>query len=190
MKYDRRTSRGSAFNDQGSDINQGILANVKACSLCKNAPGNHQVLKCMNCKEKFHSCCVLKPVTSEILSALYSNPSLWWFCLGCLTAMEKETQSVEHISNIEDLKTMMEEIKNSIIQDVKTMIDDKLQSPKEAAINIIHNSNQEVLNSFSSVVTHKTTENTTTTESEIKESHVLLLKVRENVTIQRKKLDM
>ena len=153
LKYDCRTSRGSAINeltDQGCDINQGILTNVETCSLCKNAPDNLQVLKCMNCKEKFHNCCVLKPVTSEMISALYSNRSLWWFCLGCLTTKEKETQNPDHTSNIDQLKTMMEEMKDSIIQDVKTMIDNKLQSPKEAELNIIHNSNQEVPNSFSS----------------------------------------
>ena len=109
-----------------------FLPTIKTCTLCKNVPDNNSVIKCMNCKEKFHSCCLLKPVTPKIMSSLNNNPSLWWFCLSCLKTMDNECSNESTPDNhIEDLKTMMEEMKKSIIHEVNVTIDNKLQSQKE-----------------------------------------------------------
>ena len=187
LKYDCRTSRKSALDEiiyQGKDINQGTLTNYKTCSQCKNTPDINSVIKCMNCKEKFHITCLLKPVTPEIVSNLNTNPTLWWFCLSCLTSMTEEND-LENTQSTQNLKSMMEEMKLSIIHEVNATIDNKFQSIKEnKCMNTDEDTgwNATAPKLFSDIVSGDA-RNVQTTKMNLKEKHVLLVKVKENETI-------
>ena len=94
--------------DQGDDLNQGMIIDKK-CSFCKVSSDNHDIVRCMGCKEEYHSCCTLQPITHEILDVIGENPSVWWFCIRCLIGSARENNDIskseknERLSNTEDL---------------------------------------------------------------------------------------
>ena len=104
----------------------------KKCSFCKVSSDNHDIVRCMGCKEEYHSCCTLQPITHEILDVIGENPSVWWFCIRCLIGSARENNDIskseknERLSNTEDLKSIMKEMKDSIIHEVKDMIEKKM----------------------------------------------------------------
>ena len=89
LKPDGRSRRGRCWkewNTCGKPINQGVILGGKMCSQCNQDPDNDkEVIKCMKCCHLFHSTCLHMPISEETMKVLSKNPSLWWFCLTCVT---------------------------------------------------------------------------------------------------------
>ena len=56
-----------------------------ACSVCTNEVSDvNQIIECPTCKEKFHVPCLTYSLPDDTITALQSNPCLWWFCATCV----------------------------------------------------------------------------------------------------------
>ena len=94
LKLDGRTTRGrqlKELNSCGKPMKQGILHSKKCCSKCNEAPAEDDIIECMCCNQLFHPPCLLKPVDENFLKLSTENPSVFWFCLGCLSSKSVPT---------------------------------------------------------------------------------------------------
>ena len=95
LKVDGRKKRGLAWtklNTCGKAVNQGAIVSNKVCSNCNKSPDfDKQVIKCMKCNLSFHIDCLLMPITEADVKQISENPSMWWFCLSCVSTKTGET---------------------------------------------------------------------------------------------------
>ena len=93
LKIDGRTARGKILKDLslcGKPLKQGVLQCKKICTHCNNTPEDEEIIECMDCHHSFHVSCLLKPLPNATMDAIAVNPSLWWFCLGCVSCKRGE----------------------------------------------------------------------------------------------------
>ena len=99
LKLDGRTARGRSWKElsaNGKPINQGALISNKICSHCNETPDpQSHTIKCMKCDLSFHITCLLKPVTEEEVKRISENPSMWWFCLNCISAKSSDITAAQ-----------------------------------------------------------------------------------------------
>ena len=103
LKLDGRTGRGRCWKDlslSGNAINQGALVSGKICSHCNQTPeADTDIIKCMKCSHMFHTTCLLKPLSENDVALLSNNPSMWWFCLNCISVKSGEAVTTSSFSN-------------------------------------------------------------------------------------------
>ena len=141
LKLDGRTSRGRLWKELnmcGNPLNQGALLSGKMCSNCNKTPDfDKEVIRCMKCNLPFHIRCLLKPLTEEFVKSLSENPSLWWFCLSCISA--KSTDTVPDGNVVADanasadiiLKATLTTFKKDMLQLVSETIDRKFKESQQ-----------------------------------------------------------
>ena len=89
IKLDGRTVRGRLLKDLqscGKPLKQGALISKKVCSKCNESPDQKEIIECMRCHDPFHITCLLNPISETFLDLVSTDPSVWWFCLGCMSA--------------------------------------------------------------------------------------------------------
>ena len=139
LKIDGRTSRGKILKDlsmSGEPLKQGILISKKLCSHCDNTPDDDEtIIECMNCHHSFHTPCLLKPLSEDTVNAFTSNPSLWWFCLGCISCKRNDASCNSNSDHVEVsapsdvvLKSSLMSFKKDILTLVGETMDTKLKS--------------------------------------------------------------
>ena len=64
------------------------------CSHCNQAPdADKEVIKCMKCNHSFHINCMHLPISEDVVKVISDNPSMWWFCLSCVSVKSSDTLS-------------------------------------------------------------------------------------------------
>ena len=79
------------LHDSGQPLKQGILLSKKTCSKCNETPDEEAVIECMCCHQRFHLPCLLKPIDKSFVKLVAENPSVWWYCLGCVSLKSSES---------------------------------------------------------------------------------------------------
>lgn len=137
LKIDGRTVRGRQWremNSCGKPLKQGILQLKKVCSKCNASPEDDEKVECMNCHQFFHITCLLKPLHPDFLDTIAENPSVYWFCPGCIPTKAAdhpvETSSNElsdsSMSNVILTSTLLN-FKKEILSLVSETMESKLQ---------------------------------------------------------------
>ena len=112
LKLDGRNKQGRCWkelNTCGKPINQGAIIGGKMCSNCNQCPDfEKQVIKCMKCNHSFHIECLLIPINEEYVQNISQNPSMWWFCLSCMSVKLNDAASDNQMS--ESTTTMQPDI--------------------------------------------------------------------------------
>ena len=103
LKLDGRSARGRSWKKLsgcGKPVNQGALVNNTICSHCNATPdaNKNTVIKCMGCNLAFHTTCLLMPITENAVKCIAENPSMWWFCLNCISVKSGDSQTFPHSS--------------------------------------------------------------------------------------------
>lgn len=137
LKLDGRTARGRQWkelNNCGKPLKQGVLEANKKCSHCALITDDDGVIvKCQSCYHDFHSPCLIKPVTNEFVLIMSENPSVFWFCPGCLSSKSAESTVCGKSSAAEGnlpsdviLQTTLMNFKRDILSLVSETIENKL----------------------------------------------------------------
>ena len=113
------------------------------CSNCSQSPDfEKDVIKCMKCNHSFHICCLLLPITENDVKNISENPSLWWFCVNCMSAKSGDvTASANALPENNDipsdvmLKTTLAAFKKDILTLVSETIDRKFKESHETKSN-------------------------------------------------------
>ena len=104
LKLDGRTLRGRKWkelNASGSPLKQGALLGKKLCTKCNATPDlEREAIECMSCHLHFHLPCLLEPVSESFIETVSTNPSVYWFCLGCISC--KSSNESAPIGNLND----------------------------------------------------------------------------------------
>ena len=103
LKLDGRTTRGKQWKEisnGGCPLKQGVLLPTKLCSYCNESPNlEKETIQCMCCHSWFHISCLIKPLSEGFVDIVATNPSVWWYCLGCMSSKssDNQTSSVDHL---------------------------------------------------------------------------------------------
>ena len=154
LKLDGRTVRGRQWkdlHDSGQPLKQGILLSKKACSKCNETPDEEAIIECMCCHQRFHLLCLLKPVDKSFVELVAENPSVWWYCLGCLSF--KSSESV--MSNNNDTNT-----DGSMVSDV--VLHNTLMNFKKDILTLVSETMDHKLSALPSLITASNTKKTST----------------------------
>ena len=136
LKLDGRTSRGRLWKDLntcGKPMNQGIILGGKMCSNCNQAPDfDKEVIKCMKCNHPFHAKCMHLPISEESVKSFSENPSMWWFCLSCVSVKSAESSinnnQISESSSVQSdiiLQTTLSTFKKDMLNLISETIDRK-----------------------------------------------------------------
>ena len=158
LKLDLRTVRGRKWKDwsaSGNPLKQGILLGKKMCSKCKTSPDmDKEVIECMSCHMEFHLPCLLEPLPKSFVETVSKNPSIFWFCAGCIAGTTvHESTSGDINNNATDanvlpsdvvLQSTLLEFKREILKLVGETIEAKFKccsGPVENTKNVMPNNN-------------------------------------------------
>ena len=136
LKLDGRTVRGKSWKElstSGKPLKQGVLISKKVCSFCNQTPAaDKEVIECMSCHSHFHIKCLVKPVTEEFLHVVSENPSVWWFCLACLSCKNIDGTTVltpdAHVENDVVMQRQLMSFKKEILTLVGETMENKFNS--------------------------------------------------------------
>ena len=140
LKLDGRTVRGRQWKEIsncGKPLKQGVLLPTKSCSFCHEAPDiEKETIQCMCCHSYFHISCLIKPLSEEFLNLVSTNPSIWWYCLGCLSSKSSaiQTSNAEHLPdgsmdfNDVVLQTTLMNFKSDVLTLVSETMENKFKS--------------------------------------------------------------
>ena len=136
LKIDGRTVRGRQWrelNSSGKPLKQGILHLKKVCSTCNVSPEDKEKIECMSCHQLFHITCLLTPVDGEFLKLIAENPTVFWFCPGCISckvpeAIQVETSALTNDTSMSDvvLQSTLMNFKKEILTLVSETMESKL----------------------------------------------------------------
>ena len=143
LKLDGRTSRGRLWKDLntcGKPMNQGIILGGKMCANCNQAPDfDKEVIKCMKCNHPFHAKCMHLPISEESVKSFSENPSMWWFCLSCVSVKSAESSinnnQISESSSVQSdiiLQTTLSTFKKDMLNLISETIDRKLNDYNRA----------------------------------------------------------
>ena len=149
LKLDGRTCRGHAWKElskSGKALNQGVLHSNKMCSNCNATPDvEKECIKCMKCNHVFHAKCLLKPLVENELKTIAQNPSLWWFCSGCICLKSGDANNHDNteLGATADviLQNTLMVFKKDMLQLVSETIEKKLHNHKAIPATTSSNSN-------------------------------------------------
>ena len=145
LKIDGRTLRGRQWKDinaSGNPLKQGALVAKKICSKCNKAPDmEKEVIECMCCHLYFHMPCLIKPLTENFLETVSTNPSVWWFCLGCITC-----KSNESTINVDS------DLPSEAVLPTDVVMQNSLLSFKRDILNLVAETMENKFNSFAGLI--------------------------------------
>ena len=105
LKIDGRKASAKVLrnftNDDEVELKKGILNKLKTCASCEVSPDSESTIQCNCCKEVFHVNCLLIPLSTEVTNCFVNNPSLWWFCIGCLSEKSNEDDGDDETGEVE-----------------------------------------------------------------------------------------
>ena len=78
--------RKDGINSDVDDPKKGIISDSTCCS-CLVATKVECMLKCCTCDEYYHSACINRPISSDLVTTFNENPNCWWTCLHCLLTL-------------------------------------------------------------------------------------------------------
>ena len=146
LKLDGRNGRGRCWRELsacGKPINQGALLSGKVCSHCNQQPDTEKhVIKCMKCNVPFHISCLLKPLTEDHVCLISDNPSMWWFCLNCMSTKSTEAACLTTASDLSAsppsdalLSSTLMTFKKDMLTLISETIDKKLENKCTVPLN-------------------------------------------------------
>ena len=116
QKNSRRQHTFTHDCDNCIEPSKGILQGNK-CSNCKQVAKAPETVKCNHCQKQFHSSCIVRPISSEVVETLKENYCLWWTCLSCIT----EESLLTHETSIANTATGFgKSKKEKSLQDITT----------------------------------------------------------------------
>ena len=144
----------------GKAVNQGALIGGKMCSYCNEKPEDmeKESIKCMRCNQVFHTTCLLKPLSENDVQHINDNPSMWWFCLNCMSV--KSSDSSSHSAAPTDapvdvmLKSTLTLFKKEILTLVGETIDQKFKDNAPGNTNNTNVSEVTASSALSTCTTH------------------------------------
>ena len=161
LKLDGRTLRGrkwKEYNAAGKPLKQGVLMEKKVCSKCNEAPDFEiDVIECMSCHFHFHVPCLVKSLSEEFLETVKTDPSIWWFCAGCISCKSGESSlnadgnsTPELLPNDVVLQSTLLNFKKEMLTVVGETIETKLRAFADlnntvCKSNVISNCNENTL---------------------------------------------
>lgn len=204
LKLDGRTVRGRKWKDLnacGNPLKQGALFGKKLCSKCNVSPDlEKEVIECMSCHLHFHLSCLLEPVPASFVETVSNNPSIYWFCLGCISCKSSNEPTLENVNNdiIPDGDIMPTDVvlQSSLLsfkKDILSLVGETIESKFKSLTGLINNakgngpnqkSNDILTKSYSDAVETSTSENVLNQpfntfkdeeRSKTTEKHVLIL---------------
>ena len=105
----------------------------------------------MCCHQRFHISCLLKPVDKSFVKLVAENPSVWWYCLGCLSLKSSESL----MSNNNDINN-----ERSMVSDV--VLHNTLMSFKKDILTLVSETMDNKLGALPSLITASNTKKTST----------------------------
>ena len=149
LKIDGRTVRGRKWKDwsaSGVPLKQGALLSKKMCSQCKTSPDlEKEVIECMCCHVHFHLPCLLEPLPKSFLETVSSNPSIYWFCPGCLTCKSNhespagDLTDVDNASNLIPTDVVLKSTLLSFKKEILTLVGETIENKFKGFTGLVEN---------------------------------------------------